>query len=88
MEKKIKIVKNKGEHDEKTCFRCRLYELWEELRNHNDPEFILLAMAEASGSLLSQFEDDAKLAFMSMVMRTCHEDEQDDVEQSRRSTKH
>jgi hypothetical protein len=65
-----------------------LHDLFEELRSHNDAQFMLMALAEASGSMLSQFEDEAKIAFMLMVTKTCREDEDDEVSQARRATKH
>lgn len=68
------------DHDPKTCFRCRLHELWTELNSTNEPEFMLMSMAEASGSILSQLDEKFKMLFILTVMKVCNEDENEETE--------
>lgn len=65
----------KDKHDSKTCFRCRLHDLWKEVNSKNEPEFILMSMAEACGSILSQLDEKHKMFFMLAVLTICKEDE-------------
>jgi hypothetical protein len=59
----------KYEHDSKTCFRCRLHELYVELafKHDNSPNFVLLALAEASGQLLNEMGVNEFMLFMQAV---------------------
>jgi hypothetical protein len=91
---KISIHFEAEEHDEKTCFRCRLHKLFDELKNKNDPEFILFCLAEASGSLLAQEPSEAKIDFIMMLKRSYEEERDSSNEEdpttpySRFTTKH
>jgi hypothetical protein len=77
----IKKRHKRDDHDEKTCFRCRLHELFDELRKDNDIRFILLAMGEACGSILAQLDnEESKYEFMAMVARSYHEEQEDKSE--------
>jgi hypothetical protein len=71
----MKTTKNK-DHDEKTCFRCRLHALWKELhdKHGNESRFILMCMAEASGSILSELSITDAIQFMMSVEKFIEED--------------
>jgi hypothetical protein len=85
---KISVHFEAEDHDEKTCFRCRLHDLYMELKEHNDIDFMLFAMAEACGSILSQMDDEMKIHFMLMVTRSYYEDKEKDKEEAMWATKH
>lgn len=79
------IMKNhKDDHDPKTCFRCRLYDLFEELKDKNEPEFMYFSMAEASASILSQLGPNDTILFMKAIYDFIREDQ----EERRNQTKH
>ena len=86
----------RADHDEKTCFRCRLHALWEELggKHDNEPRFVLIALAEAAGSILSQRgnEIDDVMLFMSAVQKFAndpsHEKDDEEDEEGRGKTRH
>jgi hypothetical protein len=72
----MKKLKNTKKHDEKTCFRCRLHALVDELypnklttKDIDECRFILMALAEASGQILSQLEDIEMRFFLSAVIK-------------------
>jgi hypothetical protein len=72
MKKKQKSEKKfREDHDEKTCFRCRLHDLWKELadKHGNEPRFCLIALAEAAGSILSQRDIADVILFMTAVQK-------------------
>jgi hypothetical protein len=53
----------RAEHDEKTCFRCRLHALVDELypkgiNDIDESHFILIALAEAAGQMLADHEEN------------------------------
>jgi hypothetical protein len=75
-------MKKKDDHDEKTCFRCRLHALFEEIYPKgigNDERFILTTLAEAVGQLLSGMDDREAAYFMFAVMKFMQEDEEDET---------
>lgn len=72
MKKRRKI--DLDDHDPKICFRCRLYDLWKELKKDTDPKFALYSMGEACGSILSQLDTKDFMMFMILVKRTMEED--------------
>jgi hypothetical protein len=74
---RIRIVFEPEEHDEKTCFRCRLHQLFLELKDQNETRFMCLAMAEACGSMLSQVNDITIHEFMLLLSKTYNEDKED-----------
>ena len=84
---KIIIEVDDEPHDEKTCFRCRLHELFLEVNAKNDPRFMTLSMAEAAGSMLSQLPPEDKTDFMMLLMRTYHED-LENIKSAENETKH
>lgn len=63
-----KKSKKHRDHDEKTCFRCRLHALVVELNpkgiSSKEGRFCLIAMAEASGQILAQLDSKDKILFM------------------------
>jgi len=69
-------MKKKIDHDPKTCFRCRLHDLYDELgcKYENEPHFMLVSMAEAAGSMLSQLDEDDFIRFMFAVHKYMVED--------------
>jgi hypothetical protein len=70
------MIKKRLKHDEKTCFRCRLADLFTEVKKDNDPRFVLLSMAEACGSILAQLDDEAKFEFATVIFRSYQEDKE------------
>jgi hypothetical protein len=75
-----KRKKKYPQHDEKTCFRCRLHSLVEELYPKgigDDGDLVLVALAEAVGQLLAQSEEMSKHLFMTSVMRFYHEEHEE-----------
>jgi hypothetical protein len=85
----VKIIieeEDEEEHDPKTCFRCRLHDLWEETKATNRPTFMLIAMAEACGSILSQMESEDVKMFITAVVHFLQEDQ--DETKPYRKTKH
>jgi hypothetical protein len=86
------VKKPKSKHDEKTCFRCRLHALFEEL-SPNRPDideirFILVSLAEVAGSILSKMEDEEKMLFMGAVMNFHDDAIDEDQEECDGATKH
>jgi hypothetical protein len=80
----------KLKHDEKTCFRCRLHALVEELYpkklSSNDVDecrFLLVSLAEAAGQMLSQLEDDEIRLFMTAVIKFHNESVIEDENETR-----
>jgi len=61
-------------HDEKTCFRCRLHTLYEELKDNNEPRFMLISMAEACGGMLAQLDEKDMHLFMLAIKYFYEED--------------
>jgi hypothetical protein len=84
--KKPKHDKTTEDHDPKTCFRCRLHHLYEEIGDKygNEPQFMLMSLAEAAGSMLSQLDEGEALMFMLSVQKFMV----DDIEKSSNETKH
>jgi hypothetical protein len=77
-----KMKKKHEEHDEKTCFRCRLHALFEEIYPKgigDDERFILTTLAEAVGQLLSGMDDREAAYFMFAVMKYMQEDDEDET---------
>ena len=84
-----KDTKAKFEHDEKTCFRCRLHALFDELYPNRtmpteDQKFVIMSLAEASGQLLASCEEDLRFMFITSVMRPSLFDEDDDENEGTR----
>lgn len=70
MAKKKKIYEDENvPHDPKTCFRCRLHDLYEELKDKdNSPRFMCVSMAEACGTMLSQLgPEDFKMFLVAVT---------------------
>jgi hypothetical protein len=66
--------KESREEHEKTCFRCRLHALMDELYPNgltdiNEGRFILIALAEAAGQMLADFEEDDFHIFLKAVIQ-------------------
>jgi hypothetical protein len=81
-----KKIKSKKEH-EKTCFRCRLHALVEELypkgiSNGSEARFVLIALAEAAGQMLAQGSEDPSL-FIMAVMKFHNDQVEEDGAQTR-----
>lgn len=70
----MKKKKNKEDHDPNRCFRCRLHDLYFELRKDNEPKFMLASMAEACGSMLSQLDGKDFTDFMLCVFKIMMDD--------------
>lgn len=66
-------------HDSKTCFRCRLRALYEELGNKydNDPKLMYISMAEASAYILQQLDHIDVMLFMSALQHFINEEPDD-----------
>ena len=67
-------------HDSKTCFRCRLHALYEEIghKHDNDAKFMYIAMAEACGHILQSLgTTEDILLFMSAIQHFLNEDADD-----------
>jgi hypothetical protein len=75
----MKKNKEKFKHDEKTCFRCRLHALVEELypkgipEKDNENRFVLVALAEAAGQLMADQENFDMYMFISALMKFYNE---------------
>jgi hypothetical protein len=71
----MKKNKEKFKHDEKTCFRCRLHALVEELypkgipEKDNEDRFIIVSLAEAAGQLMANQENCDIYMFMFALMK-------------------
>jgi hypothetical protein len=81
MKKKSKEQTEK-EH-EKTCFRCRLHALVDELYPKGIPDmaegrFILIALAEAAGQMLADHDERDFHLFMTAVIKF-HNDKVDEM---------
>jgi hypothetical protein len=65
------MKKSKKPHDEKTCFRCRLHALYEEIgcKHDNNPQFMLISMAEACGDMLSQLGFEDMILFLTAIKK-------------------
>jgi hypothetical protein len=57
-------MKKPYKHDSNICFRCRLYDLFEELKDKNEKQFMVTALAEALGQVLS---DENPINVMTML---------------------
>jgi hypothetical protein len=81
------MVRNKKyEHDEKTCFRCRLHALVDELYPKgidgiDEGRFVLVALAEAAGQMLVDCEEKDFMLFISAVTKF-HNDAVDNIPNS------
>jgi hypothetical protein len=69
-------MKKKIDHDPKTCFRCRLHKLYTEVGDKygNEPGFMLMSLAEAAGSMLSQQDESEFMQFLFAVHKYAMED--------------
>ena len=70
----MKKNKEKFKHDEKTCFRCRLHALTEELypngiSDKDEGRFLLVALAEAAGQMLVDYEESEFMLFITAVTK-------------------
>jgi hypothetical protein len=71
------MVRNKKyEHDEKTCFRCRLHALVDELYPKgidgiDEGRFVLVALAEAAGQMLVDCEEEDFMLLIIYLIRLC-----------------
>jgi hypothetical protein len=77
-----KHKQSKEEH-EKTCFRCRLHALVEELFPKGVPDmaegrFILIALAEAAGQMLADYDEKEFHLFLTAVIKFHNDRVQDD----------
>jgi hypothetical protein len=79
----MKRSKQSKEEHEKTCFRCRLHALVEELypngvTDSSEGRFILVALAEAAGQMLADYDVQEFVIFMTAVSKfhndKCEED--------------
>jgi hypothetical protein len=73
----------------KTCFRCRLHALVEELYPKGIPDakegrFVLVALAEAAGQMLVDYDESDFMLFITAVSKF-HNDK---VEEDQNQTKH
>jgi penicillin-binding protein-related factor A (putative recombinase) len=76
MKKKSKAKeKDQSKHDEQNCFRCRLYFLFEEMKETNKRSFMLITMAEACGNLLAQSSDEEIVVFHEILHKVWKEEE-------------
>jgi hypothetical protein len=68
------------DHDSKTCFRCRLHALYEEIgfKHDNDAKFMYIAMAEACGHILQSLDIEDMMLFMSALQHFLNEGPSDD----------
>jgi|GEM_PF-5750355 hypothetical protein len=80
--KMSKKRETKEEH-EKNCFRCRLHALVDELYPHGiadqqEGRFILVALAEAAGQMLADYDEKEFHLFMTAIIKfhndKCEED--------------
>jgi hypothetical protein len=81
--------KNK-KHDRKTCFRCRLHELFVELYPNgaqDDVNFILASIAEMAGAFLSVQKEKDLRTFMTSVLHNIME-YRSDMREDKPPTKH
>jgi hypothetical protein len=83
-----KTKRDKHIHDEKTCFRCRLHELYEELGPTTDVDFILMSLGEAVGQLLSQKDDMSKMRFILFLMNQINESQEEMQDEADYAVKH
>jgi hypothetical protein len=91
-EKKKLKRKFREDHDEKTCFRCRLHALWEELgdKHDNEPRFVLIALAEAAGSILAQGGNSIEdvMLFMGAVQKFANDPDHEEDDEGKGQTRH
>jgi hypothetical protein len=74
--------KQSKEEHEKTCFRCRLHALVEEMYPKGIPtlvegRFVLVALAEAAGQMLTDYDENDFHLFLSAVVKF-HNDKVDE----------
>jgi hypothetical protein len=80
------------EEHEKTCFRCRLHALVDELypkgiTNSDESRFILIALAEAAGQMLADHEENEFHTFLTAVIKF-HNDRVVEEAEEAEETKH
>jgi hypothetical protein len=84
-------MKKKHETEEehvKTCFRCRLHALMDELyptgiTDEEEGRFILVALAEAAGQMLADFEEQDFHTFLKAVIRFHNSKVQEEAEETK-----
>jgi hypothetical protein len=86
--KKATKDESKDLHDEKTCFRCRLHALFEELYPGrimplSEQRFVIVSLGEASGQLLAGMDDEARFQFMRTVLMTSIENDEEEESDTR-----
>jgi hypothetical protein len=85
-----KPIFGKHTHDEKTCFRCRLHELFDELKKvpENDNKFMLMSLGEACAQLLSQVDEIDMMNFIMFIVMEYKDAKEELVKEGMRETKH
>jgi hypothetical protein len=85
----------RAEHDEKTCFRCRLHALVDELfpngiTDTDESRFILIALAEAAGQMLADHEENEFHTFLTAVIKFHNDRVSEEIEEeiNKNETKH
>ena len=90
---KKRIKHNMEDHDEKLCFRCRLFKLMEELypngmEGEDSAMCIMFCFAEVTGMIMSQMDEDAFKQYMVWCMKWRNAAQRGMVEEGIGETRH